>query len=229
MSVHAHDHDRDAARVALTRRVAALESALVDAGAFDARQVDDIIELYSERLGPRHGARMVARAWLDPAFRERLTSAATELVREFGFDLRGGEHRELPFLELRVVENTPAVHNVIVCTLCSCYPLSILGPQPHWYKSPAYRARMVLEPRAVLREFGLVLADDVTVRVWDSTAETRYMVLPQRPAGTANWSEDELAGLVTRDALIGVATVTPPPIICTSTRSPRSIKIGRDK
>lgn len=203
---HVHDHDHDEVRVALSARVRALEDLLTEAGATSPEQVDAVIELYQEELGPRHGSRLVARAWTDPAFKERLLTDATGIVREHGYDLDGATHRELPFLHLNVVENTPEVHNVIVCTLCSCYPLSLLGPQPSWYKSVEYRARMVYEPRAVLREFGLELPAGQTVRVWDSTAENRYMVLPMRPEGIDGLSQDELAGLVSRDALVGVAT-----------------------
>jgi nitrile hydratase subunit alpha len=210
MSDHHHDHDQDPVRIELTARVRALEASLVAAGAITTDQVDDVIDTYTEKLGPRHGAAMVARAWTDPEFRERLLTDATSIVRELGYDLEGGTHRELPFLELRAVENTDDVHNVIVCTLCSCYPLSVLGPQPRWYKSEEYRSRMVLEPRAVLAEFGCEVPEDTTVRVWDSTAETRYIVVPQRPAGTEDLSTDELAALVTRDSMIGVATLLGP-------------------
>lgn len=212
---HGHDedhppHDTDAARVALTARVAAIETALLRAGAFPAEQVDDVIDTFTERLGPRHGSRIIARAWADADFRSDLLEDATTIIRERGYDLEGGDHRELPFLELRVVENTPQVHNVIVCTLCSCYPLALLGPQPRWYKSAEYRARMVVEPRAVLREFGMEVPDGMTVRVWDSTAETRYLVLPERPAGTDDWDVEQLTRLVSRDAMIGVAPATDP-------------------
>lgn len=200
-----HDHDTDTRRAGLTRRVNALEAVLVREGVVTSEQVDTIIEVYTERLGPQHGARLIARAWTDPAFKQRLLTDATAVVREQGYDGAGGTHRELPFLELRVVENTPDVHNVIVCTLCSCYPLSLLGPQPAWYKSPEYRARMVVEPRAVLAELGLEVAPEVTLRVWDSTAETRYMVMPQRPPGTEGQTAEELAHLVSRDAMVGVA------------------------
>lgn len=212
-SDHEHDHpahDQDPIRVAVTARVRALEQALVGSGRISTEQVDDVIETYSERLGPRHGSRMVALAWSDPAFRASLLEDATPVVQELGYDLEGGRHRELPFLELRAIANTPEIHNVIVCTLCSCYPLSVLGPQPRWYKSEAYRARMVVEPRAVLAEFGLELDPDVTVRVWDSTAETRYLVVPERPAGTDHLDVDGLAALVNRDSMIGVARASPP-------------------
>lgn len=220
---HGHDHDEDhpphdtdAARVALTARVAAIETALLRAGAFPPEQVDDVIDMFTERLGPRHGSRIVALAWAEPAFRAELLEDATSIVRERGYDLEGGDHRELPFLELRVVENTPTVHNVIVCTLCSCYPLALLGPQPRWYKSAEYRSRMVMEPRAVLREFGLEVPDGITVRVWDSTAETRYLVLPERPADTQDWDVERLSRLVSRDAMIGVARATDPATLVAS-------------
>ncbi len=203
---HVHDHDTDEVRVALSARVRALEDLLTEADVSSPEQVDAVIELYQEELGPRHGSRLVARAWTDSAFKERLLTDATGIVREHGYDLDRATHRELPFLHLNVVENTPEVHNVIVCTLCSCYPLSLLGPQPSWYKSVEYRARIVYEPRAVLREFGLDLPADQRVRVWDSTAENRYMVLPMPPHGTERKDELELTALVSRDALIGVAT-----------------------
>ena len=210
---HVHNHDQDQIRVALSRRVRVLEELLIEAGALQAEQVDAVIELYQDELGPRHGARLVARAWTDPAFKKHLLDDATTIVREHGYDMEGATHRELPFLHLSVVENTLAVHNVIVCTLCSCYPLSLLGPQPSWYKSVEYRARMVYEPRAALREFGVKLPESQRVRVWDSTAENRYMVLPMRPRGTEGMSAEELAALITRDMLVGVATAgraTPP-------------------
>jgi len=218
---HDHDedhppHDTDAARVALTARVAAIETALLRAGAFPPEQVDDVIDTFTERLGPRHGSRLVALAWTDPAFRAQLLEDATSIIRERGYDLQGGDHRELPFLELRVVENSPELHNVIVCTLCSCYPLALLGPQPRWYKSAEYRSRMVVEPRAVLREFGLEVSEAATVRVWDSTAETRYLVLPERPAGTEGLDIEQLTRLVSRDAMIGVALATDPKSIASA-------------
>ena len=203
---HIHNHDEDEVRVALSARVRVLEDLLVQNDVLTSDQVDAVIELYQEQLGPRHGARIVGRAWSDPVFKQRLLTDGTGIVREFGYDLDGATHRELPFLNLDVVENTPQVHNVIVCTLCSCYPLSLLGPQPAWYKSIEYRGRVVREPRAVLREFGLELPDAQRVRVWDSTAENRYMVMPMRPDGTEGLDEGALADLVTRDSLIGVAT-----------------------
>jgi nitrile hydratase len=175
-----------------------------------SEQVDDVVDTFAGRLGTQHGARYVARAWVDDDFRARLRTDAAAVVREHGYDLAGAVHRELPFLRLVVVENTPAVHNLIVCTLCSCYPLALLGPQPRWYKSVEYRARAVREPRAVLEEFGLWLDPDVAIRVWDSTSETRYLVLPQRPAGTEGFSEAQLAALVTRNSLIGTGLPVSP-------------------
>jgi nitrile hydratase len=157
-----------------------------------------VVDLFEHEIGPQNGARMVARAWVDPAYRERLLADGAAAAAELGYGGAEGEH-------LRVVENTPAVHNVIVCTLCSCYPWPVLGIPPVWYKSPPYRARVVREPRAVLGEFGLELPDDVEIRVWDSSAEMRYMVLPMRPEGTQAMSEAELAGLVTRDCMVGTA------------------------
>jgi nitrile hydratase len=184
-------------------RVRALESLLVDKGLVDPAALDRIIEMYETEVGPHCGARVVARAWVDPDFRRRLLEDGTAAVAEFGFVGRQSE-------KLVVVENTPTVHNLVVCTLCSCYPWAVLGLPPVWYKSAAYRARAVLDPRGLLRELGLELPPHVEIRVWDSTAEVRYMVLPERPAGTEGMSEDELAALVTRDAMIGVARVSAP-------------------
>ncbi len=177
-------------------RVKALESLLVEKGMVDSRTVDRWIELYREEIGPKRGAEMVARAWTDPAFKERLLADAPRAVEELGFQGQASGH-------LNVVDNTDSVHNVVVCTLCSCYPLSILGIPPTWYKMAAYRSRAVREPRAVLEEFGVALPDRVEVRVWDSTAELRYMVLPQRPHGTDGWDAGKLAGIVTRNSMIG--------------------------
>ena len=208
LHVEDHDHDHDDAdnrRAAFTARVGALESLMRERGVIAADQVDDIIDFYAGALSPQHGARLVARAWRDPAFKDRLLADATAVVHAEGYDLQGSSHRDLPFLQLRVVENTTEVHNVIVCTLCSCYPVALMGPPPRWYKSLAYRSRTVHEPRAVLREFGLQLPEDVTIRVWDSTAETRYLVLPQPPPGVEALSEEQAMALVSREALIGVA------------------------
>jgi nitrile hydratase len=184
-------------------RVEAVESLLVEKGIVDPSLVDEIIEHYETNVGPLNGARVVARAWTDPPYRERLLADATHAIAEFGF---GGPEGQL----IIAVENTPAVHNVVVCTLCSCYPWPLLGLPPNWYKSPQYRSRMVAEPRAALREMGLDLAADVRIRVWDSSAEARYLVLPERPAGTSDLDAEELAKLVTRDAMIGVTRALAP-------------------
>jgi nitrile hydratase subunit alpha len=198
---HDHDHTEPPAEVAL--RVKALETLLTRRGYVSTEALDAVVDMFETKVGPRNGARVVAKAWTDPAYRRRLLASPTEAIADFGFINRQGEH-------MRVVENTPQVHNVVVCTLCSCYPWPVLGLPPVWYKSSAYRARVVIEPRAVLAEFGLQLPDDVEVRVWDSTAELRYMVLPQRPAGTEGLGEDELAQLVTRDSMIGTGIVCRP-------------------
>jgi nitrile hydratase len=192
-----------AKRQELTTRVNALENALTATGKIDIDDIDDVIDLYTNRLGPRRGAAMVARAWTDEQYRQRLLTDAPAVLREHGYDGNGTSNDALPFLRLVVVENTPAVHNLIVCTLCSCYPLALLGPQPRWYKSDAYRARAIREPRAVLAEFGVHFDDDVSVRVWDSTADCRYLVLPQRPPGTESLGVSALAALVTTNSLIG--------------------------
>ena len=200
---HHHDHDHQDVPSDISLRVKALESLLIEKEMVDAAALDEIVDSFENRIGPRNGAQVVARAWTDPAFRERLLADGTAAVGELGYLGGQGEH-------MKVVANTPDVHNLVVCTLCSCYPWPTLGLPPAWYKSSAYRARAVIEPREVLREFGLDLADDVEVRVWDSTAEIRYLVLPERPPGTAEMAEEELAELVTRDAMIGVATVAAP-------------------
>lgn len=188
----------------MTLRVKALESLLVEKGLVDPAALDALIDTYEHKVGPRNGARVVARAWVDPRFKRRLLDGdASAAIAELGYSGRQGEH-------MLVVENTPQVHNLVVCTLCSCYPWSVLGLPPVWYKSAPYRSRAVIDPRGVLREFGLQLADDVEVRVWDSTAELRYLVLPERPAGTEHLSEAALAALVTRDAMVGVRKVARP-------------------
>jgi nitrile hydratase len=192
----------------MARRVATLERLLEEGGLLTAGQVDDVEDVFCHRMGAQNGARYVARAWLDDDFRRRLLDDATAVVRAHGYDLRGSTHRELPFLQLVAVENTAAVHNLVVCTLCSCYPVPLLGPSPRWYKSFAYRARAVREPRVVLAEFGVHLDPEVEIRVWDSNADCRYLVLPRRPAGTDGLTEDRLAALVSRDALIGTALVS---------------------
>jgi nitrile hydratase len=195
-----HDHDHDHAPDPRAIRAEALEKLLTDRGLVTADAIDAIIRLYEEDVGPMKGARVVARAWVDSAYRERLLADGTAALAELEL---GGPQGE----RLVVVANTPELHNVVVCTLCSCYPWPVLGLPPAWYKDPAYRSRVVREPRAVLREFGLELGPEVEVRVWDSSAEIRYLVLPERPAGTESESEEELAARVTRDAMIGVARV----------------------
>ena len=205
MSEHDHDHDHGsgsgghhpAPPTDVAARTRAIETLLVEKGLLASDAVDRIVELYEKDIGPLNGARVVARAWVDPEFRERLLADGTAAMRELGFGGLQGEH-------MVVVENKPDVHNLVVCTLCSCYPWPVLGLPPTWYKSPAYRARAVREPRSIMAEFGLELGADVDVRVWDSSAEVRYFVLPERPAGTEGMSEDELAKLVTRDSMIGV-------------------------
>ena len=194
---HDHDHGQDPPSD-WALRVKALESLMVEKGLVDPAALDAIIDTYEHKVGPRNGARVVARAWSDPAYRARLLTDATAAIAELGYGGRQGEH-------MVAVENTPQVHNMVVCTLCSCYPWSVLGLPPVWYKSSPYRSRAVIDPRGVLGEFGLSLDDEVEVRVWDSTAEIRYLVLPQRPEGTEGLSEDALADLVSRDSMIGVA------------------------
>jgi nitrile hydratase len=201
---HEHEHDHQDVPSDMTLRVKALESLLVEKGLVDPAALDALIDTYEHKVGPRNGARVVARAWVDPRFKRRLLDGdASAAIAELGYSGRQGEH-------MLVVENTPQVHNLVVCTLCSCYPWSVLGLPPVWYKSAPYRSRAVIDPRGVLREFGLQLADDVEVRVWDSTAELRYLVLPERPAGTEHLSEAALAALVTRDAMVGVRKVARP-------------------
>ena len=177
-------------------RVKALESLLIEKNLVDPRTVDAWIEVYTDEIGPKRGALVVARAWLDPAFKDRLLANGSSAISELGFEGMATGH-------LRVVENTPQVHNLVVCTLCSCYPHSVLGMAPNWYKNAAYRARAVRDPKGVLAEFGVDIADDVEINVWDSTAELRYMVLPERPKGTAGWTEAKLAQIVSRNSMIG--------------------------
>jgi len=201
---HDHgDHHHPRPQSELELRAAALEALLVEKGLVSTDAIDAVVELYENDVGPQNGARVVARAWSDPAYRERLLENGTAGIAELGY---GGDQGET----MVVVENTTRVHNVIVCTLCSCYPWPVLGLPPTWYKSAPYRARVVAEPRAVLREFGLELPPETEIRVWDSTAEVRYLVLPSRPEGTDGWSEEELASLVSRDSMIGTATVLEP-------------------
>src|SRR5882762_10014335 len=200
---HEHDHDHQVVPSDLTLRVKALESLLVAKGLVDRAALDALIDTFEHKVGPRNGARVVARAWVDPAYKKRLLADASAAIAELGYGGQQGEH-------MVVVENTLKVHNLVVCTLCSCYPWPVLGLPPVWYKSAPYRSRSVIDPRGVLSEFGLELPADVEVRVWDSTAELRYLVLPERPAGTAQLSEEQLAALVTRDSMVGVAKVAPP-------------------
>jgi nitrile hydratase subunit alpha len=181
-------------------RTKALESLLVEKGLVDTAALDALVDAYENKIGPRNGARVVARAWVDSAYKKRLLENGSQAIAELGYMGAQGEH-------MIVVENSAKVHNLVVCTLCSCYPWPVLGLPPVWYKSAPYRSRAVIDPRGVLREFGLDLQEDVEVRVWDSTAEIRYLVLPERPAGTEKMTEEELAALVTRDAMIGASKV----------------------
>ena len=199
---HGHDHDEDRSELdPMDVRVRALETLLTEKGYIDPAALDELIDTYQTRVGPRNGAQVVARAWVDPEFAEWLRTDATAAIDSLGFQGRQGEH-------MVAVEQTDETHNLVVCTLCSCYPWPVLGLPPNWYKQPAYRSRIVREPRTMLRdEFGHDVPESVEVRVWDSSAELRYMVLPQRPPGTEDKSEAELAELVTRDSMIGVAPV----------------------
>jgi nitrile hydratase len=201
---HEHDHDHQAVPSDMTLRVKALESLLVEKGLVDRAALDAVVDTYETKIGPRNGAHVIARAWVDPAYKKRLLSDGTAAIAELGYAGQQGEH-------MVVVENTPKVHNLIVCTLCSCYPWTVLGLPPVWYKSAPYRSRAVIDPRGVLREFGVNLPENVEVRVWDSTADLRYLVLPERPAGTEKLGEEELAALVTRDSMVGVAKVSTSP------------------
>ena len=195
------DHDHQEAPSDPALRVMALESLLVEKGLVDPAALDALIDTYENKVGPRNGARLVARACVDPEFKKRLLADAGSAAAEFGYVPHGKEH-------LVALENTPEWHNLVVCTLCSCYPWPVLGLPPVWYKSAPYRSRAVIDPRGVLRELGLEISEDVEIRVWDSTSEMRYLVLPERPAGSEQMNEDELAALVTRDAMIGTAKVT---------------------
>lgn len=206
MSAHEHDHSHDHDHSELSEielRVRALETLLTEKGYIDPPALDELIETYETKIGPKNGARVVARAWADADYRDRLLQDATSAIAEFGFTGRQGEH-------MVAVENTDQTHNMVVCTLCSCYPWTVLGLPPVWYKSAPYRSRAVRDPRGVLDEFGVKLPDATEVRVWDSTAEIRYLVIPQRPEGTDNMSEEELADLVTRDSMIGTGLVSGP-------------------
>lgn len=195
-SHYGHDHHHESSPQAI--RAEALESLLIDRGLLKASDVDNVIVQYEERVGPMNGAKVVARAWKDPAFKTRLLNDGTKAIQDFKFE--GGQTEKLV-----VVANESNIHNVVVCTLCSCYPWAVLGLPPKWYKDPAYRSRIVREPRKVLDEMGLTLPSDTEIKVWDSSAEVRYMVLPEQPAGTENMTESELAHRVSRDAMIGVA------------------------
>jgi nitrile hydratase len=191
------DHRHPAELAPVEARIAAIESVLVEKGLLDTEAVDAIVRNFEDNLGPMNGAKVVARAWTDQAYKERLLADGTAAIRELGFEGPEGDY-------MVVVENTPEVHNLVVCTLCSCYPWPTLGLPPKWYKAPAYRSRAVREPRKLLAEMGTVIPDGVEIRVWDSSAEARYLVLPMRPDGTDEMTEEQLAGVVTRDAMIGV-------------------------
>jgi len=197
------DHPHNAPLTEVQLRVRALESLLTEKGLVDPAALDALIDTYETQIGPRNGAQVVAKAWTDPAFKQRLLADATQTLADLGFIGRQGE-------DMVVLENTEAVHNMVVCTLCSCYPWPVLGLPPVWYKSAPFRSRAVIDPRGVLRDFGVELPEGVEVRVWDSTAELRYLVLPRRPDGTDGMTGDELAALVTRDAMIGTAVVRAP-------------------
>ncbi|MEM5340851.1 nitrile hydratase subunit alpha [Paraburkholderia azotifigens] len=201
---HGHSHDHEGSELPeMDLRVRALESLLIEKGYVDPRALDVLIDTYEHKVGPRNGARVVAKAWCDPAFRRRLLDDATAAIASLGFTGRQGEH-------MVALENTKVVHNMVVCTLCSCYPWPVLGLPPIWYKSAPYRSRAVIDPRGVLGEFGVTLPENTEIRVWDSTAEVRYLVLPMRPPGTDALSEDELADLVTRDSMIGTGLALAP-------------------
>jgi nitrile hydratase subunit alpha len=200
---HDHDHDDHSHLTPIEARVRALETILVGKGLVDPAAMDAIIEAYETKIGPRNGARVVAKAWSDPAYAARLKADATAAIAELGYTGRQGEH-------MIAVFNSPDVHHLVVCTLCSCYPWSVLGLPPVWYKSAPYRSRAVIDPRGVIAEFGVTLPKDKQIRVWDSTAETRYLVIPERPLGTAGLSEDALADLVTRDSMIGTGIARAP-------------------
>jgi nitrile hydratase len=197
MTDHEHHEHHPDPLAPVEARVAAIESVLVEHGMFDTETLDAIVANFEDNLGPLNGAQVVARAWVDPAYKARLLTDATAAIAELGFGGAEGDH-------MVVVENTPSVHNLVVCTLCSCYPWPTLGLPPAWYKAPAYRSRAVREPRVLLTEMGTTVPDDVEIRVWDSSAEVRYLVLPERPPGTDAVSEEDLAALVTRDSMIGV-------------------------
>jgi nitrile hydratase len=204
MSGHDHHHDHEHSELSETElRVRALESILTEKGYVDPAALDELIQTYETKVGPRNGARVIARAWSDPEYRARLLADATPAILEFGYAGRQGEH-------IVAVENTPDLHNMVVCTLCSCYPWPVLGLPPVWYKAAPYRSRAVKDPRGVLKDFDVTLPEGTRIKVWDSTAEIRYLVVPQRPAGTEGMSEEELVGLVTRDSMIGTGLALSP-------------------
>lgn len=200
---HDHHHHHDNRYSDMQARVRALETVLTEKGLIDPAAIDAIVETYETKVGPRNGARVVAKAWSDPGFSERLKQDATAAIASLGFTGRQGEH-------MRAVFNAPETHNLVVCTLCSCYPWAVLGLPPVWYKAPAYRSRAVIDPRSVLAEFGVTLPEDTKIRVWDSTAELRYLVVPMRPAGTEGLDEEALVDLVTRDSMIGTGLALAP-------------------
>ena len=203
MTDHHHDHSEGSALSDTALRVRALETLLVEKGYVDPAALDELIDTYENKVGPRNGAAVVAKAWADEAYRQRLLADATAAIAELDFTGRQGEH-------MVAVENTPDTHNMVVCTLCSCYPWPVLGLPPIWYKSPPYRSRVVIDPRGVLADFGQSVPEDTEVRVWDSTAEVRYLVIPKRPEGTDGWSEEKLAELVTRNSMIGTGMALNP-------------------
>ncbi len=210
---HDHDHDEGSELSDMDVRVRALESLLVEKGYVDPKALDILVETHEKKVGPRNGARVVARAWTDPEFRRWLFDDATAAIASMGFEGRQGRH-------MVALENTPKVHNLVVCTLCSCYPWPVLGLPPTWYKSAPYRSRAVIDPRGVLQDFGVTLPGDVEVRVWDSTSEVRYLVVPERPRGTDGWSEEKLAAIVTRDSMIGTGVVRGVPPTGTGSTDP---------
>jgi nitrile hydratase len=203
MTSHEHDHHHDNELDPMAARVRALATILTQKGLIDPAAIDAIVDTYETKVGPRNGARVVARAWSEPAYAAWLAEDATAAIADLGYGGRQGEHMQAVF-------NAPGTHNLVVCTLCSCYPWSVLGLPPVWYKAPAYRSRAVIDPRGVLAEFGLTLPEDKKIRVWDSTAELRYLVIPEQPEGTEGMDEQTLAGLVSRDAMIGTAVARKP-------------------
>jgi nitrile hydratase len=208
---HHHDHDHGSELSEMQIRVRALESILTEKGYVDPAALDLLIETYEKKVGPHNGARVIAKAWSDPDFRKRLLDDATPAIATVGYAGRQGEH-------IIALENTPQTHNMVVCTLCSCYPWPVLGLPPVWYKAAPYRSRAVKDPRGVLADFGVTLPAEVEMRVWDSTAEVRYLVLPERPAGTDDWTEEQLATLVTRDSMIGTGLARAPAVAVSAVR-----------